>query len=82
VTEQVRHQRESGKTSVTRQRWEQAGKQSATLYTVINGGHVIPNPTRRASPLLGRTTRDIDAADTVAELMAESGILRQAPAGD
>ena len=69
-TEQLRHLPESGKTSAIRQRWAQEGKDSVTLYTVTNGGHVIPNPTTRAS-LLGRTTRDIDAADTVAELMAE-----------
>jgi polyhydroxybutyrate depolymerase len=61
TSEQVRHRPESGKTSVTRQRWEQAGKDSVTLYTVTNGGHVIPNPRTRAS-FLGRTTRDINAA--------------------
>ena len=62
---------ESGKTSVFRQRWVQEGKRPVTLYTVTNGGHVIPNPTTRAL-LLGRTTRDIDGADAVAELIAET----------
>jgi polyhydroxybutyrate depolymerase len=70
--EQVRHRAASGKTSVTRQRWEQTGKHPVTLYTVTNGGHVIPNPTRRAPFLLGRTTCDISAAGVVADLIAES----------
>jgi polyhydroxybutyrate depolymerase len=74
ANEHIRHRAESGKTSVTRQRWEQAGKDSVTLYTVTNGGHVIPNPTKRAPFLLGRTTRDINAADVVEELMAEPAI--------
>jgi polyhydroxybutyrate depolymerase len=71
VTEQMCHRSESGKTSVTRQRWEQAGKDSVTLYTVTNGGHAIPNPTKRAPLLLGRTTCDVSAAEVVADLMAE-----------
>jgi polyhydroxybutyrate depolymerase len=70
-SEQVRHRAESGKTSVTRQRWEQAGKASVTLYTVTNGGHVIPNRAQRVPSLLGRATCDIDAGDVVADLMAE-----------
>jgi polyhydroxybutyrate depolymerase len=81
TSEQVRHRPESGKTSVTRQRWEQAGKDSVTLNTVTNGGHVIPNPRTRAS-FLGRTTRDINAADTVADLIAESAKRGDTPAGD
>jgi polyhydroxybutyrate depolymerase len=69
ANEQIRHRAESGKTSVARQRWEQAGKEPVTLYTVTNGGHVIPNPTKRAPFLLGRTTCDISAAEVVADLI-------------
>ncbi len=72
MIERLSHRVGSGPTSVIRQRWAQAGSHSVTLYTVANGGHVIPNPVRRASPLLGRTTCDINAADVVADLMAES----------
>jgi polyhydroxybutyrate depolymerase len=71
TNQRVRHRAESGKTSVTRHRWEQAGKASVTLYTVTNGGHVIPTRAKSVPFLLGRTTRDIDAAEAVADLMAE-----------
>jgi polyhydroxybutyrate depolymerase len=71
ANEEIRHRAESGKTSVTRQRWEQPGKAPVTLYTVTNGGHVIPNPTKRAPFLLGRTTCDISAAEVVAQLIPE-----------
>lgn len=50
-------------------RWRQAGSPGVTLYTVTGGGHTIPNPTRRAVRLLGRTTRDIDAGAVVGQLI-------------
>jgi polyhydroxybutyrate depolymerase len=73
-TEQLPHRPESGRTSVTRQRWQQNTRPSVTLYTVINGGHVIPNPTKKAPFIFGRTTRDINAADTVADLMTKTPV--------
>lgn len=70
TVEHLPHRPESGRTSVTVNRWRQDGCESVTFYTVTNGGHVIPNPVSRAPLILGRTTRDINAADTVAELIA------------
>jgi polyhydroxybutyrate depolymerase len=46
------------------------GAAPVTLYTVENGGHVVPNRRKRAFPLLGRTTRAIDGGEVVWELVA------------
>jgi len=53
-----------GRTSVTRTDYRQDGKAPVTLYTVHAGGHTIPGP-RKAPFLLGRTTRDLDAAEAI-----------------
>lgn len=68
--EQLPHRPDSGETSVTVTRWRQEGKAGVTLYTVVSGGHAVPNPTKRALFMLGRTARDINAADIVADLIA------------
>ena len=49
------------------------GAAPVTLYTVENGGHVVPNRSRRAFPLLGRTTRTIDGGELVRELVESQG---------
>ena len=45
------------------------GAAPVTLYTVEDGGHVVPNRRRRAFPLLGRTTRAIDGGELVWDLV-------------
>lgn len=60
------HRPESRRTSVTRTDYRADGKPSVTLFTVEGGGHVIPNP-RKAPRIMGRTTRDLVAAEAVAE---------------
>ncbi|MGA7204578.1 MAG: hypothetical protein WBX27_08125 [Specibacter sp.] len=58
---------ESGRTKVILSSHDQDGCPPVALYTVAGGGHVVPNPATRAVTLLGRTTRDINTADIVAE---------------
>lgn len=69
VEEPLPHHR--GPTRVVATRYEQAGHLPVVLYTVVGGGHVVPNPHKKAFFLLGRTTRDIDAADAVAEFFPD-----------
>jgi polyhydroxybutyrate depolymerase len=61
----IPHAPDSGPTSVTASDYRQDGHAPVVLYTVTNGGHTVPNPTRKALPILGRTTRDINAADVL-----------------
>lgn len=60
------HREESGKTSITRTDYRQDGKLPVTLYTVHAGGHTIPGP-RQAPFVLGRTTRDLNAAEAIGQ---------------
>jgi polyhydroxybutyrate depolymerase len=60
------HRGESGKTSVTRTDYQQDGKPPVTLYTVHAGGHTIPGP-RKAPFVMGRTTRDLNAAEAISQ---------------
>jgi len=53
------------RTSVTATRWVETGHPSVTLYTVTDGGHTIPNPTKKALFILGRTNRNISAAEKI-----------------
>jgi polyhydroxybutyrate depolymerase len=57
------HAKESRGTTVTRYRRQQEGRLPVELYTVHGGGHVVPNPRKRAFRLLGRTTRDVDTGE-------------------
>jgi polyhydroxybutyrate depolymerase len=41
--------------------WEVAGELRVVLYSVIGGGHVIPQPYYRAPRMLGRTVREFNA---------------------
>ncbi|WP_431877432.1 alpha/beta hydrolase family esterase [Amycolatopsis sacchari] len=56
----------SGDGPVVRTDYREDGKPPVTLYTVEGGGHVIPGPVKMAR-VLGRATRDLVAADAVAE---------------
>lgn len=61
------HRPESGQTSVRARRYTQAGCPPVTLYTVVGGGHVVPNRRKRAIFVLGRTTQDLSAVEAVAD---------------
>jgi len=61
------HRPESGGTYVTLTSYAQEGREPVKLYTVVGGGHVVPNPHKRPIFVLGRTTRDISAADALKE---------------
>lgn len=67
VISDVPHRAESGRTKVMLSSFAQDGCAPVALYTVVGGGHVVPNPATPAVSLLGRTTRDINAADVVAD---------------
>lgn len=45
---------------------------SVTLYTVTDGGHTIPNPTKKALFILGRTNRNISAAEKIWHTMTSA----------
>lgn len=60
------HREESGKTSVTRTDYRQDGTPPVTLYTVHAGGHIVPGK-RKAPFVMGRTTRDLDAAQAIGQ---------------
>lgn len=59
------HRKESGRTSVTLTRYEQEGTAPVALYTVVGGGHVLPNRRRKAIFIAGRTTQDITVAEAL-----------------
>jgi polyhydroxybutyrate depolymerase len=56
------------KTSLERTEYREDGKPPVVLYTVHGGGHTIPGPGKAPAFFLGRTSRDADAADLVAEI--------------
>lgn len=61
------HRAESGRTSVTLTSYEQAGRDPVKLYTVVGGGHVVPNRHKKPIFVLGRSTQDISAIDALVE---------------
>ncbi|MHA7268940.1 CE1 family esterase [Arthrobacter sp. HLT1-20] len=61
------HRPESGRTSVLLTRYEQPGLAPVALYTVVGGGHVVPNRHRKAIIFAGRTTQDISAVAALEE---------------
>ncbi|ALE93940.1 hypothetical protein AOC05_03130 [Arthrobacter alpinus] len=61
------HRAESGSTYVTLTSYAQQGRDPVKLYTVVGGGHVVPNPHKSAIFVLGRTTLDISAAQALTE---------------
>jgi polyhydroxybutyrate depolymerase len=72
----IPHSPRSGRTSVTATEYRQDGHHPVVLYTVVDGGHTVPNPTKKAVPLLGRTTRDINAADVLRQFADAPGRIR------
>ncbi|WP_054010311.1 alpha/beta hydrolase family esterase [Arthrobacter sp. ERGS1:01] len=67
VHDALPHRRGGRWTRVERTRYDQDGHPPVLLYTVHGGGHVVPHPATRPLTVLGRNTRDISAADAVAE---------------
>ncbi|WP_287931588.1 hypothetical protein [Arthrobacter sp.] len=61
------HRAESGRTWVRVRRYTQERRLPVTLYTVVGGGHVVPNRRKRAIFVLGRTTQDLSTMEAVAD---------------
>ena len=57
---QLPHVEASGETSVTLSHYSQPGRHPVVEVTVVNGGHVLPNPDFRPRRFLGKSTRDVD----------------------
>jgi polyhydroxybutyrate depolymerase len=56
----------AARTRIERTAYAEAGRPPVTLYTVLGGGHTIPGP-KKAPFFLGRTARDVAAADLIAD---------------
>jgi polyhydroxybutyrate depolymerase len=54
------HQNKSDPTSVRRDVWRASGMPDISFYSIIEGGHLVPQPIFRAPRVLGRTTSDLD----------------------
>jgi polyhydroxybutyrate depolymerase len=72
VVTALAHRPDHGKaTSVTRYDYTAPGAPPVRFYTVHGGGHVLPNPTHTpAQRFWGPSTRDICAADVIAEFFS------------
>ena len=57
----------AGRMPTTLARWRQPGRAAVAFYAIKGGGHTIPNRRRDAPLDLGRTQRDLDAGELVAE---------------
>jgi len=58
-------------------RWQAAGRAEVALYTVIGGGHLLPQPGFRAPRLLGPTLSGFDGPQAIWDFFARQ---RPAPA--
>jgi polyhydroxybutyrate depolymerase len=68
VVEQVT----TGRMRTTRTSWRQDGLAPVDFFAITRGGHTVPNRDHRAPFLLGRTQRDLDAGELVAEFFGLS----------
>ena len=59
------HITSSDRTSVDRVTWRAPGKAAAVLYTINNGGHLVPQPYWRFPSQVGLQTGDIDATQII-----------------
>ncbi|WP_245887222.1 alpha/beta hydrolase family esterase [Umezawaea tangerina] len=66
VSHDLGHGPEDARTTVERTDYRQDGRSPVALYTVHGGGHVIPNP-KKAVRIMGRSTRNLVAADALGE---------------
>jgi len=53
------------RTVATKTAYHQPGQPPVTLYTVAGGGHTIPNPNKNALFILGKTSRELGAAEAI-----------------
>ena len=56
--------------SVTETSYMEVGKPPVTLYTVVNGGHVVPGPNTAFPRLVGPINRDLDAPALIWQFFA------------
>ncbi len=63
VVEQVT----TGRMRTTLTRWRHDDLAPVDFYAITRGGHTVPNHDHRAPLVLGRTQRDLDAGDLVAD---------------
>jgi polyhydroxybutyrate depolymerase len=57
----------SGRMETTLTRWRQPGRAPVDFYSIEGGGHTVPNRQQDAPLILGRTQRDLDAGELVAD---------------
>jgi polyhydroxybutyrate depolymerase len=56
-----------GRMPTTLTRWRQPGRAPVDFYAIEGSGHTVPNRQQDAPLLLGRTARDLDAGELVAD---------------
>jgi polyhydroxybutyrate depolymerase len=66
-------------TRVERRVWRGGGRPPVALLRVAGGGHTVPQRHGRLPRLLGRTSRDVDAAEEITAFFAEAKAARAAP---
>lgn len=64
-TMRLPHVNPSDRTSVDRVSWTAPGKPPVVLYTINNGGHVVPQPYWRFPRQVGAQTQDVDATEAI-----------------
>jgi polyhydroxybutyrate depolymerase len=62
----------SGRMATTLTRWRQEGRAPVDFYAIAGGGHTVPNRDHDAPRDLGRTQRDLDAGELVADFLGLS----------
>lgn len=71
VVTELEHRRGSRHTRVVSSDFSQAGRLPVRLFTIVGGGHVVPNRRKRAIFVLGRTTRDVSAVEEMTRFFPE-----------
>ncbi len=64
------HREDSDPTWVEKSTWSGGGKPPVVLYTIHNGGHVVPQPYYRYPNIVGRQTKDLDAPAAIWDFFA------------
>jgi polyhydroxybutyrate depolymerase len=65
-------------TRVERLAWRGDGRPPVALLTIVGGGHTVPQRSGRFPRILGRTSRDVDAAEAITAFYAEAKATRAA----
>lgn len=58
-------------TSVEKLSWTAAGKPSVILYSIIGGGHLVPQKYFRYPTIVGRQTEDMDAPEVIWDFFSQ-----------